>query len=116
MSRLQKIVALSMMEAEYVAATEACKELIWLKNFMKEFKEQVTPSLYNDNQSAIDLTNNPDRTNQIDVQYHFICILLKDSVLSLVKIHMSQNLVNILTKVVTTEKLKTCSASVDLLE
>jgi len=39
-----------MMEAEYVAATEACKNLIWLKNFMKELgKEQVTPSLHNDN-------------------------------------------------------------------
>ena len=50
MPRLQKIVALSMMEAEYVAATEACKNLIWLKNFMKELgKEQVTPSLHNDN-------------------------------------------------------------------
>jgi len=43
MSRLLKIVALSTTEAEYVVATEACKELIWLKDFMKELdKEQVT--------------------------------------------------------------------------
>jgi len=58
--RLQKIVALSTMEAEYVAMTEAYKELIWLKNFMKELgKGQVTSSLHSDSQGAIDLTNNP---------------------------------------------------------
>jgi len=46
-SRLQKVVTLSMTEAEYVAMIEACKKLIWLKDFMNEFdKEQVT-SLYN---------------------------------------------------------------------
>ena len=55
-SRLQKIVVLSTMEAEYVAVTKAYKELIWLKKFMKE---QVTSSLHNDSQGAIDLTNNP---------------------------------------------------------
>ena len=59
-SRLQKIVTLSTIEAEYVTVTEAFKELIWLKNFMKELdQEQVTPSLYSDSQSAINLVNNP---------------------------------------------------------
>jgi len=33
--RLRKLVALSMIEDEYVAVTETCKELIWLKGFMK---------------------------------------------------------------------------------
>jgi len=47
--RLQKVVTLSMTEAEYVAAIEVYKELIWLKNFMKDLgKEQVTPSLHSD--------------------------------------------------------------------
>jgi len=58
-SRLQNIVALSTTEVEYVAATEACKELIWLNDFLKEFdKEQVISSLHSDNQSATDFINN----------------------------------------------------------
>ena len=34
-SKLQKIVALSTTEAEYVVATEASKEMIWLQRFME---------------------------------------------------------------------------------
>ena len=50
-SRLQKIVALSTTDGEYVAATETCKEMIWLKIFMKELdKEQVSPSMHSDSQ------------------------------------------------------------------
>jgi hypothetical protein len=35
-SKLQKVVALSTMEAKYVVATEASKEIIWLYIFIKE--------------------------------------------------------------------------------
>ena len=35
-SNLQKIVTLSSIEAEYVAATEAGKEMIWLHGFLDE--------------------------------------------------------------------------------
>ena len=35
-SKLQKVVALSTIEAEYVAATEAGEEMIWLQRFMEE--------------------------------------------------------------------------------
>jgi hypothetical protein len=34
--KLQKVVALSTTEAEYVVATEASKEMIWLQRFMEE--------------------------------------------------------------------------------
>jgi len=87
---------------------------IWLKGFLKELeKKQEIPSLHIDNQSAIDLANNlvyHNRTKHIDVRYHFIRKMLK----ALLKIHMSQNSVDMLTKVVTVEKLKSCSASVGL--
>ncbi|KAL2240917.1 UNVERIFIED_CONTAM: Retrovirus-related Pol polyprotein from transposon TNT 1-94 [Sesamum indicum] len=70
-SQLQHIVALSTTEAEYIAATEAFKEAIWLKGLFKEFgilKDKVT--MFSDNQSGIQLCKNPifhDRTKHIDV-------------------------------------------------
>ena len=86
---------------------------------MKELgKEQVIPLLHSDSQSAIDLDNNPvyhDRTRHINVRYHFIHILLKDKVLSLEKIHTSQNLADMLTNMAMMENLKTCLAFVGLL-
>lgn len=39
-SQLQKIVVLSSMKVEYIAATEANKEFIWLKNLMKELRKK----------------------------------------------------------------------------
>ena len=35
-SRLQRIVALSTTEAEYIAATKACKEMLWMQRFLEE--------------------------------------------------------------------------------
>ena len=58
-SRLQKCVALSTTEVEYIAAAKACKELLWMKHFIHElgFKQQHYMA-YCDNQSAIYLSKN----------------------------------------------------------
>ena len=74
--KLQKVVSLSTIEAEYVAATEASKEMIWLQRFMEELgKKQENSRLYCDSQSAIHLTNNSafhSKTKNIQLRYHFI--------------------------------------------
>ena len=58
-SKLQKFVALSTMEVEYVATTEASKEMIWLQSFMEELgKKQENRRLYSDMHSFIHLENN----------------------------------------------------------
>jgi ATP-binding cassette subfamily B (MDR/TAP) protein 1 len=117
-SRLQKIVTISTTEAEYVAATEACKEMVWLRSFMKELgKEQDNSKLFSDSQSAIHLAKNAafhSRTKHIDIKYHFIRSLLEDGQFTLEKIHTRDNPADMFTKVVTVEKLKSCSASVGL--
>ena len=118
-SKLQKIVALSSCEAEYVAVTEAAKEMMWLQSFLRELGQDYDGSmLHCDSQSAIHLAKNPvyhSRTKHIQVRYHFIRSALEDGVLLLEKILGSENTVHILTKAVTNEKLKLCTASVGLL-
>lgn len=117
-SRLQRIVTISTTEAEYVAATEACKEMVWLRSFMKELgKEQDKCRLFSDSQSAIHLAKNVafhSRTKHIDIKYHFIRSLLEEGQFTLEKIHTSENPADMFTKVVTVGKLKACSASVGL--
>ncbi|KAL5825678.1 hypothetical protein ACOSQ3_021741 [Xanthoceras sorbifolium] len=117
-SQLQKIVALSTTEAEYVAVTEASKEMVWLQSFLEELgKKQEDNVLYCDSQSAIHLAKNPSfhsRTKHIQLRYHFIRSLLEDRILKLEKISGAQNPADMLTKTVTTDKLKLCSASVGL--
>ena len=49
-SNLQKIVTLFTTEAEYVAATEAVKEMIWLHDYLNELgKKQEMGILHSDN-------------------------------------------------------------------
>lgn len=76
-SQKQKCVALSSCEAEFMAATAAACQGVWLGKRLGEvtddFKGPVV--LYIDNKSAIDLAKNPvfhSRSKHIDIRYHFI--------------------------------------------
>ncbi|GJX06108.1 hypothetical protein Tco_0194040 [Tanacetum coccineum] len=111
-SRLQKCVAMSTTEAEYMAATEACKELLWLKRFLQElgFKQQRYAVLC-DNKSAIHLAKNSmfhKRTKHIDIRYHWIRDAIEDGMFELNKVHTDDNASDMLTKAVAREKLKSC--------
>ena len=114
-SKLQKVVALSKTEAEYVSATEASKEMIWLQRFMEELgKKQENRRLYCDSKSAIHLAKKSSvhsKTKNIQLRYHFIRSVLEDGHLKLEKIHTSHNPTDMLTKGVTREKLSSCSVS-----
>ncbi|BBH07646.1 Toll-Interleukin-Resistance domain family protein [Prunus dulcis] len=120
MAKLQKIVTLSTTEAEYVAVTEASKEMIWLQGLLTElgFKQEKNV-LHSDSQSAIHLAKNSafhSRTKHIGLRYHFIISLLEDEVLILEKIQGSKNPADMLTKTVAIDKRKLCSTSVGLQE
>lgn len=103
---------------KYMAILEASKEMIWLKNFLKELrKKQDNSALFCDSQSAIHLAKNSAfhaRTKHIQLRYHHICGRIDDGILSLKKILGSKNLVDMLTKVVATDKLRLCITSIGL--
>ena len=75
-SRKQKTVAISSTEAEYMAASEATCEALWLRTWIREvFRIDVPVTIYCDNQSAIALAKNDtfhQRTKHIDIRYHMI--------------------------------------------
>ena len=92
--------------------------MIWLQRFMDELgKKHDMGTLYNDSQSAIHLSKNSSfhsRTKHIHLKYHFIRSVLEDGELKLEKIYTSQNPTDMLTKVVTREKLRMCPVSIGL--
>ena len=110
---------MSTTEAEYVAATEAEKEMIWLHGFLNELgKKQEMGILHSDSQSAIFLAKNStfhSKSKYIQTKYHFIHYLVEDKLVILEKICGSKNPTDMLTKGVTIKKLKLCAASVGLL-
>ena len=79
-SKLQKTIALSSCEAEYMALKEAIKENLYIKSLINQIPVlnstiNSTKTLYTDSKSAIDLAKNPihhSRTKHIDIQYHFV--------------------------------------------
>jgi hypothetical protein len=74
--RKQKTVAISSTEAEYMSASEAACEALWIRAWVYEvFKVQIPVTIYCDNQSAIALAKNDtfhQRTKHIDIRYHLI--------------------------------------------
>jgi hypothetical protein len=76
MSKRQVVVALSTTEVEYMAATHASKEAVWLHRLCSRIGfEQQAMRINCDSQSAIFLEKNPtyhSRMKHIDVQYHFM--------------------------------------------
>lgn len=75
-SKRQPTVATSTVEAEYMAASAAAREALWLKKLVAELGQPVAAvPICCDNQGALSLLHNPvlsDRSKHIDVHHHFV--------------------------------------------
>ena len=88
MSKKQYVVSISTTEAEYMVATHASKEAVWLQRFCSSMGlVQEAIRIDCESQSAIFLAKNPtyhSKTKHIDVQYHFVRDMIKDKKVLLV--------------------------------
>lgn len=119
-SKLQSVVALSTTEAEYMAATQACKEAIWVRRIMEELgHKQEKMYLFCDSQSALHIARNPafhSRTKHIGVQYHFVREVVENESVDMQKIHTKDNLADVFTKPISTDKFEWSRSSCGLVE
>jgi hypothetical protein len=102
-SQKQRVVAISSCEAEYMAATTAACQGIWLARLLGEILKEkpVKPKLLVDNKSAISLSKNPvfhERSKHIDIRYHFIRECVEEGRVDIDYIRTSDQLADVLTK------------------
>src|SRR5579859_2376507 len=115
-SRRQPTVALSTMESEYMALTEATKELKWIRTLLAElsYSNKNSPTdLFSDNQSAIALSKNPvahARAKHIDLRHHFVREAIQDKIIWVQYIPTTEMTADSLTKTLEREKHEKCTA------
>ena len=101
-----------------MAAVEVSKEVLWMKDFIGERGiRQDEYRLYCDSQSAIHLAKNTayhSRTKHIQHRYHWIQEQVEDREFALTKIHTTENGSDMLTKVLTPDKLDACRKQIGL--
>jgi hypothetical protein len=102
-SQKQKLVALSSAEAEYMAASQASCEALWLRKMLVGLSSvQLRPTvIYCDNQSCIKLSENPifhDQSKHIEIRYHFICDYVQRGAVELQYVSTEEQVADILTK------------------
>jgi len=107
----QEIVSLSTTESEYVAATHAAKEVLWLRSLIQQlFNSKLNATtLFCDNQSAIELSKDHQyhaRTKHIDIRYHFIRWIIEQGSIKLIYCPTEDMLADALTKALPSVKVK----------
>lgn len=102
-SRRQPTVAHSSTEAEYMSASDACRQIAWLRNFGIELGDDMeAPTLLCvDNHGAIFLSVNPAhdrRTKHVDIRYHYIREFIEQGRAEVYYVESAENVADILTK------------------
>jgi transposase InsO family protein len=108
-ARKQTTVALSSVEAEYMAATQATKEAMWWRSVLVELGHHVNgPTvIHSDSQGSIALTRNPQhhaRSKHIDIRHHFVREQVAVGTVTLQYIPTEDMLADVLTKSIPRDK------------
>lgn len=101
-SRRQDCISLSTTESEYIASSEAAKDIVWLKRLFNEISPLKTePVLFVANASAIKLAKNHvfhRQSKHIEIRFHFVRECYQKKLLNIEHVPSSEQVVDILTK------------------
>jgi hypothetical protein len=110
-SKKQQVIALSTVESEYITQAHAVKEALWLRTFIAELRGESAQllTINCDNQGAITMSKDNKFHTQmkhIDIQYYFICKVIKDRKVSVIYVLTNDNPADIFTKPLAKVKVK----------
>ncbi|GKC20295.1 putative ribonuclease H-like domain-containing protein, partial [Tanacetum coccineum] len=115
----QTIVANSTIEAEYVAATNCCGQVLWIQNQMLDYGFNfMNTRIYIDNESTICIVKNlvfHSKTKHIEIRHHFIRDSHKKKLIQMIKIHIDHNVADLLTKALDVSRFNFLIASIWML-
>nr|GEX33965.1 copia protein [Tanacetum cinerariifolium] len=98
----KKSVAISSMEAEYIALSGCCTQILWMRSQLSDYGLAFNKiPIYCDNKSAIALYCNNvqhSRSKHIDIRYHFIKEQVENGVIELYFVNIEYQLKDLFTK------------------
>ncbi|GJY75492.1 retrovirus-related pol polyprotein from transposon TNT 1-94 [Tanacetum coccineum] len=109
-SKRQKSAAISSTEAEYIAMSGCCAQILWMRSQLTDYGLGFNKiPMYCDNKSAIALCCNNvqhSRSKHIDIRFHFIKEHVENGVIELYFVNTEYQLADIFTKALARERIE----------
>ncbi|GKB08091.1 hypothetical protein Tco_0836375 [Tanacetum coccineum] len=87
----QTVVANSTTEAEYIGASNYCRQVLWIQNQLLDYGYNfMQTKIHIDNESTIYIAKNPvfhSKTKHIEIRHHFINDSYEKKLIQIIKIH-----------------------------
>ncbi|GJW04583.1 hypothetical protein Tco_1563439 [Tanacetum coccineum] len=98
----QNVVSNSTTEAEYIASSNCCGQVLWIQNQLLDYGYNfMQTKIHIDNESTICIVKNHvfhSKTKHIEIRHHFIRDSNEKKLIQMIKIHTDQNVADLLTK------------------
>nr|GEW51501.1 retrovirus-related Pol polyprotein from transposon TNT 1-94 [Tanacetum cinerariifolium] len=109
-SKRQKSTAISSMEAEYIALSGCCAQILWMRSKLSDYGLAFNKiPMYCDNKSAIALCCNNvqhSRSKHIDIRYYFIKEQVENGVIELYFVNTEYQLADLFTKALGNDRIE----------
>jgi hypothetical protein len=91
-----------------MALSDSSREVIFVRQLLESLGFNLNPTeLYSDNNGAITLASKPgdhQRSKHIQVRFHFVRQKIEEGVATVLKIHTSEQLADVMTKALCTDQ------------